>query len=103
MGQGVGFYVFDDIRRTKKRREKRKVFDANTQFYQDDGINNTFPKLTSQMRQQIRVQISEEQKVYRKKLLVRLGIATVIFGFILYYLLFKIEISESFSNLFSYS
>ena len=103
MGQGVGFYVFDDIRRTKKRREKRKVFDGNTQFYQNDGIKQTFPELTPQMRQQISTQISEEQKAYRKKLLVRLGIAAVIFGFIAYYLLFKVEISESFSNLFSYS
>ncbi|KAB8153136.1 hypothetical protein EZY14_012215 [Kordia sp. TARA_039_SRF] len=101
-GSGAAFHVFDDLKRTMKRRAKRKAFDPKKRYFKDDGIQQSFPKITSQMRQKIRTQMLQQRQEYRRKILIGLGIAAVIFGIIAYYLLFVVEITDTFWNLFTF-
>ncbi|PTX62866.1 hypothetical protein C8N46_102266 [Kordia periserrulae] len=101
-GSGAAFHVFDDLKRTMKRRAKRNAFDPKKRYYKDDGIQQSFPEITSQMRQKIRMQMLQQRKEYRRKLLIRLSIFSVIFGIIAYYLLFVVEITDAFWRLFTF-
>jgi hypothetical protein len=101
-GSGAAFYVFGDLKRTKQRREKRKAFDRDKRLYKDDGIQNNFPKITPQLRLQIRTQMLEQHRKSRNRLLIILGITAVVLAFVSYYLLFGIKVSDGFFDLFTF-
>ncbi|MGH1384167.1 hypothetical protein [Kordia sp.] len=93
MGQGIGFYVLDDIRRTKKRRDKRTPFDKNLRYYKDEGKKKIFPKLTEIQLSAIRERMKKQNRKERDKSIIAFIIAIpitigLIVGFFKYWTLF---------------
>lgn len=102
MGSGSAFEVFGDIARTKKRRSKRKVFDHNKRYYQDDGIENVFPAANPNLLKQIRDRVQEQQRQSQRKTIIIFSIVGIFLISVLFYFLFVHQFSNEVPSIFQF-
>ncbi|PTX62865.1 hypothetical protein C8N46_102265 [Kordia periserrulae] len=92
MSQGVGFYVLDDIRRTKKRRNKRDAFNPDRRYYKNDRNTRTFPKISEIQLRTIRENVKKQNRQSLQKTIVIFSIVGCLLATALYYLLFVYQV-----------
>lgn len=93
MGSGAAFYVYGDLDRTKRRRERRTPFDKNLRYYKNEGKKKIFPKLTEIQLSAIRERMKKQNRKERDKSIIAFIIAIpitigLIVGFFKYWTLF---------------
>ena len=92
MGSGSAFYVYDDLDRTKRRRDRRTPFDKSLRYYKDDGKKLNFPKLTELQLSTIRKKIQKQNSQLRRKTILIFSIVGSITVTLMYYFLFVYQL-----------
>ncbi|MBC8754499.1 hypothetical protein H2O64_07430 [Kordia sp. YSTF-M3] len=82
----TGSAVYEDLKRTRRRRTKRTPFDKNLHYYKDEGIKKTFPKATETQLEVIRKKTKKQQRLDMLKLVISFVIAIPLLYAGLYYL-----------------
>lgn len=92
MSQGIAFYVLDDIRRTKKRRNKRNVFNPSRRYYKNSENTRMFPKVSEIQLSAIRENMKIQNRQSLRKTIVIFSIVGCLLATSLYYLLFVYQV-----------
>jgi hypothetical protein len=71
----TGFAVYEDLDRSKRRRNKRTPFDKNQRYYKDEGITKIFPKATEAQLEAIRKKLKKQQRKERNKMIIAFVLA----------------------------
>jgi hypothetical protein len=82
----TGSAVYEDLKRTRRRRTKRMPFDKNLHYYKDEGIKKTFPKASEAQLETIRKKAKKQRRLDTLKLVISFVIAIPLLYAGLYYL-----------------